>query len=362
MNIGVLKERKKDENRVSLTPAAVATLINHNHQVCVEAGAGERSGYPDELYEDLGATIVYSSQEVVKRSQLLLSISRPEEEILREVTEEQVVGCFWHFVTLREETVKRLMERKITCLGYEIMETPEGNYPILEGVSELAGTLTASIAQYLLQVSEGGRGVLLGGAPGVPPSSCVIIGGGVLGQASARAFSALGAQVMVLDKQVKVLRSLHRQYGGRITTGLSTQYNLKRALTFADVVIGAAAIHGERAPIVITREMVQTMRAKSVFIDASIDQGGISETSRPTHLSSPTYEVFDVIHYCVPNMTSNIPRTATRAITASLLPLLLQLGEAGLEQAFETVYPLKTGVYLFRGKPAKPWIAPYFHV
>jgi len=320
MNIGILKERQKDENRVALTPMGVAAMVRAGHSVCVETGAGNGSGFPDDAYREAGATICYNFKETLGRSQLVLKISAPTEEEVDAMQDEQIVACYWILVMAKQAVIKKLIEKRITCLGLEIIEDHSGNFPILWAMSEIGGQLSASVAQFLLQDSEGGRGVLLGGGPGIPSASVVILGGGVAGRAAARAATGLGAQVMVLDTNTETMRFLYDTFNGRVITAASTMYNIKRALTFADVVIGAASVHGERAPVLITQDMIKLMRPKSILIDMSIDHGGISETSRPTTLSSPTFEFENIIHYCVPNMSSNVPRTATHALTAALLP------------------------------------------
>lgn len=362
MNFGVLKDERQDENRVALTPMGVAALIRAGHWVCVESGAGKGSSFSDEDYSEAGATLYYSAKEVIGRSNTVLSVQPIGPDKLDLLQEEQIIACYWQLVMAKKETVQKIMSKRVTCLGFEMIEDKDGRFPVVWPMSEIAGELSASVAQYLLQDSQGGRGVLLGGGPGVPSASVVIIGGGVVGRSAARAAIGLGAQVMVMDNNTETLRWIHDHFSGRAITSISTVYNIKKAMTFADVVIGAVSLHGERTPILITADMIKLMRPRSLFMDISIDFGGISETSRPTTLTSPTYEVNNVIHYCVPNMSSGVPRTATHALTAALLPHLKTLGEKGFEESFIEVPEIHSGTYIHKGNPLKPWIREYFQL
>ncbi len=362
MEIGILKEVKKDENRVPLTPMGVAELKNYGAKIFVEKGAGEKCGYSDEDYTSAGAQICYSAKEVIGRSQIILKISSPTLEEIKFFNPEQIIICFWQLVLQSKEVIEIIRNKKLTVLGMEIIETREGKLPILHSMSEIAGYLSAAVAQYLLQNSEGGRGVLLGGGPGIPPAVVVILGAGAVGTASARACIGLGAQVFILDKNAEKLRSIYLEHGGRVLTSISTKKSIEKALGFANVVIGAVAIPGQRTPILITREMLRNMRKNGILLDLSIDLGGISETSRPTTLSNPVYVEENIIHYCVPNMPSNVARTATQTLNNSILPYIEKICLKGIEGAMSEIIDIKNGIYIYRGNYMKPWLVEYFPI
>lgn len=362
MDIGILKEVKKDENRVPLTPMGVAELIQLGAKVFVEKGAGEKCGYSDEEYSSIGAQICYNSSEVIGRSQIILKISSPTLDEIKFFNPEQMIICFWQLVLQSKEAIEIIRKKRLTVLGMEIIETKGGNLPVLHSMSEIAGYLSAAVAQYLLQNSEGGRGILFGGGPGIPPAVVVILGAGAVGTAAARACIGLGAQVYMLDKNVEKLRNIYVEHGGRVLTSISTKKSIEKALSFANAVIGAVSIPGQRTPILITREMLRNMRKNGVLLDLSIDLGGISETSRPTTLSSPTYVEEGIIHYCVPNMPSNVARTATQALNNALLPYIEQIHLKGIEGAMSEIVDIKNGIYIHRGNYMKPWLLEYFPI
>lgn len=360
MEIGILKEIKRDENRVPLTPLGVSELVQLGAKVFVEKNAGEKCGYTDEEYSSAGAQICYNASEVIGRSKIILKILSPTLEEIKLFNPEQLIICFWQLILQSKEAVEIIRKKKLTILGMEIIETKEGNLTVLHSMSEIAGHLSASIAQYLLQNNEGGRGVLLGGGPGIPPAVVVILGAGAVGAAAARACIGLGAQVFMIDKNVDKLRNIYLEYGGRVLTSISTKKSIEKALSFANVVIGCAAIPGQKAPLLIKREMLKNMRKNAVLMDLSIDLGGISETSRPTTLSNPIYVEENIIHYCVPNIPSNVARTATQALNNSILPYVENIFLKGIEGAISEVIDIKNGIYINRGNYMKPWLVEYF--
>ena len=362
MEIGILRESRADENRLPLTPMGVSDLAHAGAKVFIETKAGEKCGYPDTDFEAAGGTICYSKKEVIGRCQLLLMVGSPGLEEIQALMPNQIVGCFWQLVLQKKETIALLREKKITLLGYEIMETEDHDLPILHSSSEIAGSMCASIAQYLLQNHGGGRGILLGGGAGIPPGVVLILGAGALGSAAAHACCGAGAQVMVLDRNPEKLGRLHRDLGGRIITSISTKQNILKGMEFANVVIGAASLAGRKTPLLITREMMKRMRPKSIFMDLSIDLGGVSETSRPTTFDSPTYVDENVLHYCVPNMPSNVARTATQALNNALLPHIIMLQEKGYNQAMVDSAVMRNGTYIHMGNCLKPWIKEYFQI
>ncbi len=362
MEIGILKEVKEGENRIPLTPVGVNELVNMGAKVLIERNAGEKCGYEDEDFSSAGAQICYSSKEVIGRSKIILKVSSPTLEEIKMFNPEQIVLCFWQLILQRKEAIEILRQKKITVLGMEIIETKDGNLPILRAMSEIAGYLSPAIAQCLLQNSEGGRGVLLAGGPGIPPAIVVILGAGALGTAAAKACAGIGAQVYVLDKNLERLRTIYQESNGKIGTSISSHKNIQKALEFANVLIGAVAIPGQRTPILIKREMLKRMRKNSVFMDFSIDLGGLSETSRPTTFSTPTYVEENVVHYCVPNAPSNLARTSTQALNNALLPYVEQILLKGIERAISDCLDIKNGVYIYKGNYMKPWLVDYFPI
>jgi alanine dehydrogenase len=332
MNIGIPKERRPFESRVGLSPAGVEILTQQGHQVYVEHEAGVGAGFDDPEFETAGARLVYSPEEAFVRADLLLKIARPTKEELEWLRPGAVVLGLLHLASAREDKTEILLEKKITSIAYEQIQTPDGSLPILRPFSQIGGKMSASVAARLLQNNWGGNGILLGGVPGVPPAEVVILGGGTVGVCATEAFLGLGAHVTVIDKDVNVLQQVYNRFPV-VVTMLSTNRNIEKAITYADVVVGAVLITGERTPILITREMMQTMKPRSVFIDVSIDQGGSAETSRPTTHDHPTYVEEGVLHYCVPNMPGVVARTATHAFVNAAMPYILDIANMGVEQA-----------------------------
>jgi alanine dehydrogenase len=351
MEFGIPKEVRDLESRVGLTPAGVSSLVRRGHTVYVEKGAGVAAGFSDETYRHSGAKVVYSSAEDYGRADTVVKVTRPtaaEHSLFRPG---QTILGFLHMAVASSDFLDALREREITAIANEMIVEANGERPILVPMSEVAGRLAPVIAGRLL-MTPGGRGTLLSGIPGVPRGVAAIIGGGVLGTNAARAFLNMGAQVVVLDNEVNRLQHMDEVFNGRITTMLSSNYNLKRVTEFADVIVGAVLTPGRRAPVLITHDMIQRMRPGAVFIDFSIDQGGCSETSRPTTLRDQTYVVEGVIHYCVPNVTAAVARTTSYGLTNSLLPYLIGLGEHGILGMLDQRPSLATGINLYQGKLA----------
>lgn len=350
MIIGVPRETHRHEHRVALTPSAVARLIKWGHAVVVEKNAGVCAHFADRHYEEAGAQIVYSSEEAYLRADLVCrvgAISGDELDLLRPGS----TICSWHHLAVaRRPQVERLMELGLTLIGYEVIRDAEGDLPVLLPFSEMGGQLAVHIAAHRLQTENGGRGILLGNVPGVPPPTVLVLGAGTAGSSAARQAVAAGTHVIVVDSELDQLRRLSRQVAGHVVTDLSRFARLERYSAIADVIIGAVLVPGSRCPTLITEEMVKAMKPGSVIVDLSIDQGGCVETSRPTTLENPTFTVHDVVHYCVPNMTANIPRTASRAQANASLPYLQALADQGIAQALRADPGLAAGVYLYRGK------------
>lgn len=349
MNIGIPKERRPFESRVGLSPAAVEILTQHGHQVYVEHEAGVGAGFDDREFEIAGARLVYSSEEVFARADLLLKVTRPIREELEWLRPNTALAGLLHLASTRQDKIELLLDKQITSIAYEQIEEPDGSLPVLRPFSQIGGRMSASIAARLLQNNWGGKGILLGGIPGVPPAEVVILGGGVVGMCATFAFQGLGAHVTVIDRNMKVLQQIYNRFPN-VVTMLSTKRNIERATAYADVVVGAVLISGERTPILISREMMRAMKPRSVFIDISIDQGGCAETSRPTTHDHPTYVEEGILHYCVPNMPGVVARTATHAFVNAALPYILQIANAGPTEAIADNPALEKAVNTHNGE------------
>jgi alanine dehydrogenase len=349
MNIGVLSEEGASESRVCLTPAGSRSLILAGHRVVVESGAGSAARFADEEYRKSGAWVVYDRDEVIGRADLVMKVSplTPSQAAL--LREGQTVMAFHHLAAGSREMIEELMRRGVTMLGYEVIEDAHGDLPILHAMSEIAGQLSVHVAAHYLETRAGGRGILLGGATGIPPAHVVILGSGVVGQWAARTALGNGAQVTMLDSNLSALRRAEELLGRGVVTEVTSARAIARAAAYADVLVGAVLIRGERAPHLVTREMVEGMKPGSVIVDVSIDQGGCVETSRPTTLEDPIFTECGVTHFAVPNMPSAVARTASLALTAAALPFVQALADEGVELALRDLPGMAAGVYIFRG-------------
>ncbi len=350
MNFGVPKEVRDLENRVGLTPAGVHALVGAGHKVYVERGAGVGAGFSDENYRTVGADIVYSAEEAYGRADVVTKVTRLTSEEYGLLNPGQTILCFTHLAVASRDLVEALQSREVTLIAYEMIQSADGTLPVLQTSSEVAGRLAPIIAGELLSSTRGGRGILLSGVTGVPPGAIVILGAGVLGTNAARAFLGLGAQVTVLDRNPQKLQRIEDATAGRVTTLFSTRYNLQRVVEFADVLVGAVLSPGQRAPVLISREMVKRMRPRALIMDFSIDQGGCVETSRPTTHRDPTFVAEGVIHYCVPTILSRVARTASHALLNASLPFLFEIGQHGIDEAIRGNPALARGVNVWRGK------------
>jgi len=350
MRIGVPRETHQHEHRVGLTPAAVEALVRRGHSVLVEHGAGLTAHFSDHDFETRGGQIVYGSEEIYRRSDLVCQLGAVAPDEIDLLRPGLIVASFHHLAVARREIVSKLMELEATLIGYEVIRDANGGLPVLWPMSEMAGRMAVQLAAWYLQNEAGGRGILLGNVPGVPPPTVLILGAGSVGRTAAREAVSSGAHVLVLDTDMAKLRSVHQDCGGAVVTARASEDRLAHYTAFADVVIGAVLIPGGRAPFLVTEEMVRKMKPGSVIIDVSIDQGGCVETSRPTTLDQPTFIAHGVVHYCVPNMTANIARTASRAMVNAVMPYVLELADQGLDRALRDVPGLGRGVYLYRGR------------
>ncbi|MBL7064141.1 MAG: alanine dehydrogenase [Anaerolineae bacterium] len=361
MNIGIPKERRDLELRVGLTPYGVDLLTRAGHTCYVEKEAGLGAGFTDYHYERAGGRIVYSGEEVYGRADLVLKAVRPTEEELDWLREGQIIAGFLHLAAARRRKVEVLLEKRITAIAYETIEEDDGTLPVLRTMSEVAGRMAPQLSATFLQSDHGGRGVLLSGVPGVPAARVAILGAGVLGTNAARTFLGLGANVFILDHNQEKLRLIDQQFGGRITTMVSYPFNIARVARFAEVLIGAILMPGARTPVIVTREMVRSMKKGAVILDFSIDQGGGVETSRPTTLRDPVFIEEGVVHFCVPNVPGAVPRTATHAFNNAVWPHIRRIAEIGMEKALEELPALARGVATRDGKIVnEPLAAAYY--
>jgi len=348
MNIGIVKEKSEFENRVPITPSGVHSLVQLGTQVYVEKGAGSAGRFMDDEYEEAGASIVYHPEEAVGRADLLLKVLRPTMDELELLREGQTVFSFLHLPVAGRPYIKKLIDKKIGSIGFELVED-RSTLPILHSMSEIAGAMAIQVASRYLETTQGGRGVMLGGIAGVPPSAVVILGAGVVGMTAAEEALGAGAQVIILDIDVNRLRDIEHRFQRRVTTAVANHYNLSKAVQYADVFIGAIMIKGERAPVVVTENMVKTMKSGAVIVDVSIDQGGCVETSRPTSFVEPVFIAHDVIHYCVPNMPAAVARTATNGLNNALLPYLEHIVMKDLQNTIREFEGFQKGVCTFDG-------------
>jgi alanine dehydrogenase len=355
MLIGVPKEIKDHEYRVGIAPAGVRALAGAGHEVLVESGAGARIGLGDELYRAAGARIAASASEVYA-CPMIVKVKEPQPAEVPLLREGQVLFTYFHLAADPELT-RQLRERKIVAIAYETVTDAAGTLPLLTPMSEIAGRIAIQAGATALQMTNGGNGTLLGGVPGVPPGRVVILGAGTVGTHAARMAMGLGADVTLLDINLTRLRHLDELFGGRIKTRYSEADAIEKLAPEADLLVGSVLVPGKRAPKLLTRRTIQSMRPGSVLVDVAIDQGGCSETSRPTTHSEPTYIEEGVVHYCVTNMPAACARTATHALTNATLPYALQLAEKGYRRALDENPHLQNGLNLHLGHVTHPAVA-----
>jgi len=348
MRIGVPTEVKQQEYRVAITPAGVQELVRHGHTVCVQAGAGAGSAFRDEEFAAAGAQILADAQEVWDSAELVVKVKEPVASEYGRLREDLVLFTYLHLAASRECT-EALARSGTTAIAYETVELPDRTLPLLAPMSEVAGRLAPQVGAQALMKAGGGRGVLLGGAPGVHAGTVVVIGAGVAGQNAAAIALGMQAEVLLLDRDVSRLRQADAIYQGHMQTVSSNQYEIERCLLQADLVIGAVLVHGARAPHLVGNELVSRMKPGSVLVDISIDQGGCFEDSRPTTHADPTYRVHDSLFYCVANMPGVVPHTSTWALTNVTLPYLLELADQGWQQACRRDHALALGLNLHAG-------------
>lgn len=356
MIIGVPKEIKNQEYRVGLTPSSVYELTSAGHQVIVETKAGEGINLHDDSYHAAGAQIVSTAKEVFTQAEMIIKVKEPQAQERAMLTEQHILFTYLHLAPDPDQAAD-LIDSKAACIAYETITHPNGQLPLLAPMSEVAGRMSVQAGAHCLEKKQGGSGVLLGGVPGVAPAQITIIGGGTVGSHAAQMALGLGAQVTLLDNNLETLRKLNQQFGTRIALQHSNQSSLGNAVINADLVIGGVLIPGAAAPKLVTREMIQAMRAGSVIVDVAIDQGGCFETSKPTTHDNPIYIVDDVVHYCVANMPGGVAKTAAQSLNNATLPYVMKIANNGWQQALREDTHFLQGLNICNGKVTNQAVA-----
>jgi alanine dehydrogenase len=348
MIIGVPKEIKNNENRVAATPGYVKELTKRGHQVFVQATAGEGSGFTDEEYRNAGASILPTIEEVYGKAEMIIKVKEPIEQEYGLIRENQLVFTYFHFASY-EPLTKAMIASKAVCLAYETVEKADRSLPLLVPMSEVAGRMAIQKGANYLEKPLKGKGILLGGVPGVAPAKVVILGGGVVGINAAKMAAGMGADVTILDLSLPRLRYLDDVLPANVKTMMSNEYTIRELIKTADLIVGAVLIPGAKAPHLITRDMLKDMQKGTVLVDVAVDQGGCIETCKPTTHQDPTYIIDDVVHYCVANMPGAVPYTSTIALTNATLPYAIQLAEKGWKQACKDNKELELGLNVING-------------
>ncbi len=361
MIIGILKEIKLNEDRVSLVPAGAEALVQHGHRVLVENNAGQASGFDNAAYQEAGAEIAESGPEVYERADMIMKVKEPLPEEYPLIRAGQVVFTYFHFAA-SEELTRAMMNSGCLAIAYETIETEDGRLPLLIPMSEVAGRMAVNQAAKYLEREAGGRGVLLGGVPGVEPATVLVLGGGAVGANAARMAAGLGARVYILDIDLERLRYLSDVMPANVVTMMSDPHNIRSLLGKADAVISGVLVHGGKAPRLITREHLKLMKKGAVIVDVAIDQGGSVETSRPTTHQDPVYEVDGILHYCVANMPGAMPVTSTIALTNATLPYAVEIADKGYKQAILENPAIGKGANIVFGKISYPNVAAAFQL
>ncbi len=356
MILGVPREIKDNEYRVSMVPAGVKSLADAGHRVLIEAGAGKGSGVSDEEYRIAGGTLVDSADRVFGEAETIVKVKEPQSVEIARLRRGQILFTYLHLAPDPQQTTG-LLEAGVTGIAYETIEEPDGSLPLLTPMSEVAGRMSIQVGAHYLQRTRGGLGILLGGVPGVLPGQVVIIGGGTVGTNAAKLALGLGARVTVLERSAARMRYLDDIFGGRVETLMSNAYYLAESVARADLLVGAVLIAGAAAPKLVRRGMVSTMKKGSVIVDVAVDQGGCIETTHATTHSHPTFEVDGVVHYCVANMPGAVPRTSTYALTNVTMPYIYRIAQAGLKEALRQDHVLALGLNTFDGKVVHPAVA-----
>ncbi|MCL4106711.1 UNVERIFIED_CONTAM: hypothetical protein GTU68_048155 [Idotea baltica] len=359
MIIGVPKEIKNNENRVSLTPGGALELIRRGHKVLVQHDAGLNSGLPDAIYEKQGCEILPTIEDVYKNAEMIIKVKEPIEREYDLIKKDQLVFTYFHFAS-HEPLTRAMIKSDAICLAYETVRDQKGALPLLVPMSEVAGRMSIQAGASYLEMPHKGRGILLGGVPGVQPAHVLILGGGVVGTQAAKMAAGLGAKVTILDVNLDRLRHLADILPANVTTLYSNEYNIRNLVKSHDLIIGAVLIPGAKAPNLITKDMLKTMRPGAVLVDVAVDQGGCIETCKPTTHADPTFVIDDIVHYCVANMPGAVPYTSTVALTNATLPFAIQLAEKGWKKACVENEALKEGLNVVNGKVVYEAVANAF--
>ena len=363
LKIGLPKETSIDERRLSLTPGGVSILTANGHEVFVEKNAGIDAHFSDHEYQEAGAEISYSAEELFSNSEMIVKVAPPTKTELNWMQPNQILLSALHLGHTTHEFMETLIKKGVCAIGYEFLKTEDGEFPIVRMMHEITGSMSVQIAAHYLENSSDGQGIMLGGISGIPPATVAILGAGITGEYAARTALGYGSQVFVMDNDLTMLRHLENALDRRIITATANHQYLSTALGFADVVIGAAMTEGERAPCWVTDPMVQAMKPGSIIVETVIDQGGCVSSSEPTTHSNPVFTKYDVIHYCVPNIPSNVARTATYALNNVIVPYLIELGDSGgIHDCLYQNTALRNGVYTYKKYLTKKALSEQFEM
>ena len=361
MKVGIPKEIKNNESRVGMTPAGVFELTKKNHTVYVQSTAGEGSGFFDADYIKVGATILPTIEEVYSQSEMIVKVKEPIASEYPLIKENQIVFTYFHFASC-EPLTNAMIESKSICIAYETVEDSEGTLPLLTPMSEVAGRMAIQQGAKYLEKPIKGRGILLGGVPGVAPGKVLILGAGVVGVQAAKMAAGLGAHVTIMDINMKRLRYVNDVLPNHVTTAFSSEYSIRQLIKTHDLIVGGVLVKGGKAPKLITKDMLKEMRPGTVIVDVAVDQGGCFETTKATTHEDPTYIIDDVVHYCVANMPGAVPYTSTIALTNVTLPYIVNLANKGWEEACSSDESLAKGLNIVKGKIVYKEISEIFHL
>lgn len=361
MTIGVPKEIKNNENRVALTPAGTQELVKRGHTVFIQTTAGAGSGFSDDEYAKAGATLARDAAEVFQRAEMIMKVKEPIEQEYKLIRKDQLVFTYFHFASY-EPLTKAMIESGAVCLAYETVERPDASLPLLIPMSEVAGRMSIQEGAKYLEKPLKGRGILLGGVPGVKPAKVLILGGGVVGTNAAKIAAGMGADVTIMDVNINRLRYLDDVMPKNVHTVVSNDYAIRELVKDADLIIGGVLIPGAKAPKLITRDMLKLMRPGTVLVDVAVDQGGCIETCRPTTHEDPTFIIDDVVHYCVANMPGAVPYTSTLALTNATLPYAIRLANQGWKKAAQESLELRHGLNVIQGEIVYKGVADAFNL
>jgi alanine dehydrogenase len=361
MIIGAPKEIKLQEHRIGLTPDSAKVLVDKGHEILVQSNGGFEAGFTDEDYKNSGAKIIDNAEEIFKKADLIVKVKEPQMNEVAMIKEDQIIYTYLHLAAAKKLT-EGLINSKAVCIAYETVTDDQGRLPLLAPMSAVAGRMSIQAGAHSLEKNQKGRGLLLGGAPGVEPANVVILGGGVVGENAAIIATGMRGKVFVVDKSKERLAQLHKMFGDKIIPTQSDKIDLNKLISDCDLLIGGVLIPGAEAPKIVTKEMVKNMKRGSVVVDVAIDQGGCVETSKPTTHANPTYIVDEVVHYCVANMPGGVPRTSTMALNKATLPLLIKLADQGYKKTLTENKNYLAGLNVYKGKVTFRGVAEAFNL